>query len=174
MQVIFHVATLLPNNPSDPSCNSKKRHIGNNYVTIVYNESDEDYSITTIKGQFVYACVIIQPGDFNSNIVTVKTKQELLEIIGHCDPHIVSDHSLSIYVRQLALHANLACSIFKSTTSSSEPYISNWLERLRQLKRLRTKILQEIPVDDSSMDSSNSSSSYHSHHKHPEDFTDYT
>ncbi|XP_076345380.1 TSC complex subunit tuberin isoform X3 [Tachypleus tridentatus] len=174
MQVIFHVATLLPNKPSDPLCNSKKRHIGNNHVTIVFNESGEDYSMTTIKGQFVYACVIIQPGDFNSNIITVKTKQELQEIIGHCDPHIVSDHSLSIYVRQLALHANLACSIFKSTTSSSEPYISNWLERLRQLKRLRTKILQEIPTDDAGMDSASSSSSYYSHHKHPEDFTDYT
>ena len=29
MQVIFHVATLMPNHPeTDPKCNKKKRHIG--------------------------------------------------------------------------------------------------------------------------------------------------
>ena len=47
--VIFHVATLMPNKESDPNCNAKKLHIGNDYVTIVYNESGEDYKIGTIK-----------------------------------------------------------------------------------------------------------------------------
>ena len=41
-QLIFHIATLMPNKDSDPNCNSKKRHIGNDYVTIVYNDSGED------------------------------------------------------------------------------------------------------------------------------------
>lgn len=48
-QVVFHVATMMPTKESDPNCNSKKRHIGNNYVTIVYNESGQPYSINTIK-----------------------------------------------------------------------------------------------------------------------------
>ena len=39
----------MPNKTSDPNCNDKKRHIGNDFVTIVYNESGEDYKIGTIK-----------------------------------------------------------------------------------------------------------------------------
>lgn len=49
IRVIFHVATMMPNKDFDPNCNNKKGHIGNNYVTIVYNESGEDFSISTIK-----------------------------------------------------------------------------------------------------------------------------
>ena len=49
LAVIFHVATLMPNKESDPNCNAKKLHIGNDYVTIVYNESGADYKIGTIK-----------------------------------------------------------------------------------------------------------------------------
>ena len=39
----------MPNKESDPNCNSKKRHIGNDYVTIVYNDSGEDYKIGVMK-----------------------------------------------------------------------------------------------------------------------------
>lgn len=49
IRVAFHVTTLMPNKESDPYCNDKKRHIGNNNVTIVYNESGEEYNINTIK-----------------------------------------------------------------------------------------------------------------------------
>lgn len=49
ISVIFHVATLMPNRDSDPNCNAKKLHIGNDYVTIVYNDSNEDYRIGIIK-----------------------------------------------------------------------------------------------------------------------------
>lgn len=48
-QVIFHVATLMPTKPNDAACTNKKRHIGNNYVTIVYNDSGEDYKMNTIR-----------------------------------------------------------------------------------------------------------------------------
>ena len=39
----------MPNRESDPNCNAKKLHIGNDFVTIVYNDSGEDYTIGTIK-----------------------------------------------------------------------------------------------------------------------------
>lgn len=52
VRVAFHVATMMPNKESDPNCNDKKLHIGNNYVTIVYNESGEDFNINTIKVSF--------------------------------------------------------------------------------------------------------------------------
>lgn len=39
----------MPNKVNDPQGNCKKRHIGNDYVTIVYNNSDEEFDISTIK-----------------------------------------------------------------------------------------------------------------------------
>lgn len=51
-QVIFHVATKMPINlAADPSCSNKKLHIGNDFVTIVYNDSGSDYNFGTIKVQ---------------------------------------------------------------------------------------------------------------------------
>ena len=47
--VIFHVATLMPNMESDHHYSNKKLHIGNNFVTIVYNNSEKSYQFGTIK-----------------------------------------------------------------------------------------------------------------------------
>ncbi|KAF5285874.1 hypothetical protein FQA39_LY04335 [Lamprigera yunnana] len=146
IRVTFHVATLMPNRESDPNCNNKKRHIGNNNVTIVYNESGEDYNINTIRGQFNFACIIVQPLDHSTNKVTIKAKDELIELMGTSEPIIVSDKNVAILARQLALHSDLASLVSRSLKSqSSDPYASNWLERLRKIKNVRAKILQETP-----------------------------
>ena len=55
----------------------------------------------------------------------------------------MSDRNLAILVRQLALHCNLAAQIQKTLGSGRDPYSSNWLERLRQIKRIREKMLAE-------------------------------
>ena len=39
----------MPSKQSDPACYSKKLHIGNNFVTIVYNDSKKPYQFGTIK-----------------------------------------------------------------------------------------------------------------------------
>lgn len=54
IQVTFHVATLMPNKDQDPNCHEKKKHIGNDFVSIVYNESGEEYNLATIK-----VCILI-------------------------------------------------------------------------------------------------------------------
>ena len=58
LQVVYHTATLMPSTESDPQSNKKKRHIGNDYVAIVYNDSGDKYSMGTVKGQFIYASII--------------------------------------------------------------------------------------------------------------------
>ena len=39
----------MPTRDKDPNCNNKKAHIGNDYVTIVYNDSCDTYSMGTIR-----------------------------------------------------------------------------------------------------------------------------
>lgn len=39
----------MPTTDSDAKCNNKKKNIGNDFVTIVYNESGREYDIQTVK-----------------------------------------------------------------------------------------------------------------------------
>ncbi|XP_043279652.1 tuberin isoform X2 [Venturia canescens] len=173
-QVAFHVATLMPTKLSDPKCTSKKQHIGNNYVSVVYNESGEPYNIQTVKGQFNYACVIIQPLDHGTNQVTVQAREELAEHIGHSEPKIISDQNLAILSRQLALHANLASMVSSSLKQNGQnPYASNWLERLRHIKRLRNRVIQELSSNNAE-GSSDEVSPRSNKRVHMDDFTEYT
>ena len=55
---MYHTATLMPTTESDSQSNKKKRHIGNDYVAIVYNNSGEKYIMGTVKGQFIFASII--------------------------------------------------------------------------------------------------------------------
>jgi hypothetical protein len=58
---MFHIATLMPNKEKDPNCHSKKLHIGNDFVTIVYNDSKSAYKMGTIK-----VCSIMMTGNDGS------------------------------------------------------------------------------------------------------------
>ena len=76
----------MPNNPEkDPNCNKKKRHIGNDYVAIVYNNSGDgqEYRLGTVKGQFIFACVVITPLEQGSNRVEIQSRPELEEPLEH-------------------------------------------------------------------------------------------
>ncbi|XP_017134841.1 tuberin [Drosophila miranda] len=142
LQVTFHVATLMPTKlKDDPNCNEKKGHIGNDFVKIIYNESGEEYNLNTISGQFNYACVIVEPLELNSNRVYVKARSEISKFVCHPQPRIVSDRSAPLLARQMALHANLASLVYQSVQKQN-PYASNWLERLRTIKRLRAKLIE--------------------------------
>lgn len=56
---MFHIATLMPNKVKDPNCHSKKLHIGNDFVTIVYNDSKSVYNMGTIKvGSMLPFCYV--------------------------------------------------------------------------------------------------------------------
>ncbi|XP_063961204.1 tuberin-like isoform X1 [Lytechinus pictus] len=138
MQVIFHIATLMPNKESDPMCNGKKLHIGNDFVSIVYNESGQPYKLGTIKGQFNFAEIVVEPLDNDSNLVSIQAKPELEHMLGRRGPWMVSDQRAALLIRQMALHANLASQIHRSRPA--EAYCSNWLERLRHIIRIQDKV----------------------------------
>lgn len=55
---IFHIATLMPTKDLDKYRCDKKRHLGNDFVSIIYNDSGEDFKLGTIKvGDFSRGCV---------------------------------------------------------------------------------------------------------------------
>ena len=75
----------MPNRTNDPKRNKKKRHIGNDFVAIVYNDAGDgsNYKLGTVKGQFIYACVVITPLEQGSNQVEIVCRSELNEPLVH-------------------------------------------------------------------------------------------
>uniref|UniRef100_A0A8C7L9P2 Tuberin n=1 Tax=Oncorhynchus kisutch TaxID=8019 RepID=A0A8C7L9P2_ONCKI len=144
MQAIFHIATLMPNRDSDKGCCNKKRHIGNDFVMVVYNDSGEEYKLGTIKGQFNFVEVIIKPLDYGSNLVTLQCRKDLEGLVDTSVVKIVSDQNLPLLVRQMALHANMASLVHQYRANPSDAYASKWLARLRHIKRLRTRVRTHI------------------------------
>ncbi|XP_041961436.1 tuberin isoform X1 [Alosa sapidissima] len=144
MQAIFHIATLMPNRESDKGCCNKKRHIGNDFVVVVYNDSTEEYKLGTIKGQFNFVEVVIKPLDYDSNLVTLQCRKDLEGLVDTSVAKIVSDRNLPLLVRQMALHANMASLVHQYRANPSDAYASKWLARLRHIKRIRTRAQEEI------------------------------
>ncbi|KAF6037720.1 TSC2 [Bugula neritina] len=140
VQMVFHIATMMPSKESDARCTNKKLHIGNNYVTIVYNESGEPYSLGTIKGKFNYVNIIIEPLDQVSNAVTIQCKDDVKQILEHVSTtKVISDENITDLVKQIALHSSMA-SLICERLKHNVFYASNWLERLRQIRRMKDKV----------------------------------
>ncbi|KAI8818580.1 uncharacterized protein EV422DRAFT_559533 [Fimicolochytrium jonesii] len=158
-QIIFHTTTLMPTLAHDPACTSKKRHIGNDYVTIVWNESGRDYAFDTIPAQFNFVNIIIEPAASFANVAPVsvvtdkgfdafqhqffrviaKQKQDMPETGPLGEPKLVSGASLGAFVRQNAVQANIFSQIFQNSGNNAESHTSNARERLRQIKRIKER-----------------------------------
>lgn len=66
-EIMFHVSTLLPYTEGDPQQLQRKRHIGNDIVAIVFQESNTPFSPDMIASHFLHAFIVIQPLEPNTN-----------------------------------------------------------------------------------------------------------
>jgi hypothetical protein len=156
-QTIFHTATMmpLPANPQDVSISSKKRHIGNNYVTIYFDESGLPFNFDTVKSQFNFINIVISPhtegfadvpgaeqnspGSKNYYKVQAYCKEGVPELFAACHVKIVSEESLPIFVRNLAIIASKFATVFHS----GGQYVSNWRYRLQQINVLHERVASQ-------------------------------
>lgn len=70
-EIVFHVTTMMPTDlKHDPQCVNKKRHIGNDFVNIIYNDSGLSFDIDTFKSQFNYVNIVI-----TSDLMAVTRRQ---------------------------------------------------------------------------------------------------
>ncbi|XP_045142049.1 tuberin isoform X3 [Echinops telfairi] len=143
MQAVFHIATLMPTKDGDRHRCDKKRHLGNDFVSIVYNDSGEDFKLGTIKGQFNFVHVMITPLDYECNLVSLQCRRDMEGLVDTSVAKIVSDCNLPFVARQMALHANMASQVHHSRSNPTDVYPSKWIARLRHIKRLRHRIREE-------------------------------
>lgn len=96
------------------------------------------------KVPFLKVCIVITPMDCGVNAVEVQAEQDVDRIAGLPERFMITDHNLSLYVRQIAIHANLAYrqqfETAKRGPGDCLPFVSNWVERLRHMKRLRNML----------------------------------
>ncbi|KII83854.1 hypothetical protein PLICRDRAFT_47047 [Plicaturopsis crispa FD-325 SS-3] len=151
-QVLYHTATMMPTRPEDPDCTQKKMHIGNAHVRIVWNDSGIPYQFDTLKTQFQFVNIVIEPHSlgaiaaFSNNIheneyfkVTVQRAPGMTEFAPVGDFKLISAESLPLLVRQLSLLGDWFTSVFVKTEYDTKrvEMMTNWRQRLQIIKRFR-------------------------------------
>ncbi|EEB09703.2 tuberin [Schizosaccharomyces japonicus yFS275] len=151
VQLIYHCTTLMPTNlERDPQCTLKKRHIGNDFVSIIFNESGVDYDFNTIPGQFNFVNIVISPvskpsgaSSANSEFykVQVLTRQEGSDFSPFIVPKVISADALPLIVRDTTLNAAIFSHIYHEGAGE---YVHIWVERLRQIQRLHKRARESL------------------------------
>ncbi|KAI0146321.1 hypothetical protein GGR57DRAFT_478828 [Xylariaceae sp. FL1272] len=153
-ELVFHVTTQMPTNlETDPQCISKKRHIGNDFVNIIFNDSGFPFKFDTFPSDFNYVNIVITPESRASFIATrqrtpkdvqdsfykvqVMSKPGFPEISPASETKIVSLKALPDFIRLLAFNASVFSHVWANRESGE--HLSSWGSRLREINRLRDK-----------------------------------
>lgn len=156
-QIMFHVATLMPNSEEDPNCYNKLRHIGNDHVVVVWKEGESAFSENTISGQFNVSFafhktissyffpksinIIITPltGEWFS--LTLQTKHNIPTFLE--SPQLVSGFSTLIsLVIQLIEISHVRSLMHFQRGKTMQIVSTNILERFREIRKLE-KLIDE-------------------------------
>merc|ERR550519_2494577 len=76
-EVMFHVSTLLPFSESDPQQLQRKRHIGNDIVSVVFQEGPTPFSPDMVTSHFLHAYIVVQPVDTDKYKVSVTARSDV-------------------------------------------------------------------------------------------------
>ncbi|ELP93201.1 tuberin, putative [Entamoeba invadens IP1] len=133
-EVIFHDITLIPTQEDDSQQLTKKRHVGNDYVHIVWNESGE-YSPYTITSQFNAAHIVISPLGNGLHKIRIWRKQNVRQFGPLLDGMVVGKDLLPALVRETAVNANYCCSL----NISPDDYLKPYLRRSTLIKEIIDK-----------------------------------
>ena len=64
IEIVFHVSTMLPNNPNDPQKIEKKRHIGNDFIVLLFKEANDEndvIDVSTFLSKFNHIFIVVNP-----------------------------------------------------------------------------------------------------------------
>lgn len=172
-EIIYHVTTQMPTNlDMDPQCALKKRHIGNDFVNIIYNNSGLPFRFDTFPSDFNYVNIVVtpnprpsfiasrdkaakrqveeggEPGFSPSNLpfftVQVMSKPGFPEISPAAEPKTVGLTALPGFVRLMALNASVFSHVWANRGGGE--FVSSWRSRLREINRLRERYGPKIAM----------------------------
>lgn len=156
-ELVYHVTTMMPASIHDDEMAvtaKKKRHTGNDYVNIVFNNSGDTFRFDMFPSAFNYVYIVITPSVRTTFLQTrthtmqtpvadrfyrveVMTRDDFPGISSAHEPKMISGASLPRYVRNLALNACIFAEVW--VNKDVQDYRSSWRERLSQIRRLRDR-----------------------------------
>ena len=153
-EIIFHIPTMMPTDKErDPQCINKKRHTGNDFVNIIFNNSGLAFRFDTFPSEFNYVNIVITPEARTSPLsyakheinnpekqfykIQMMSKPGFPELSPAAETKVVSGKSLPGFVRLIALNASVFSLVWANRESSE--LVSSWRNRLREIVRLREK-----------------------------------
>jgi hypothetical protein len=166
VEIVYHIPTMMPTNlEDDPQCTNKKRHIGNNFVNIIWNESGLPYKFDTFPSQFNSVNILITPenklvateaesktdgtsitteNEDNENpsdsfrcLIQTLTKSSMPRISPAAVMKLLPLDNLPALARQLALNSAIFSNVWEHRQDGE--YVSSWRNRLRQIVQLRER-----------------------------------
>lgn len=155
-EMVFHVTTQMPSDfERDPQMANKKRHIGNDFVNIIFNDSGLPFKFDTFPSQFNYVNIVITPASRASFVasreaqekpgekrqpfyrVQVMSKPGFPDISPAFETKMVSLKALPGFIRLVALNASVFSLSWQNRTGGE--HVSSWRGRLREIKKLRER-----------------------------------
>uniref|UniRef100_A0A1A7Z6K3 RAP1 GTPase activating protein n=1 Tax=Iconisemion striatum TaxID=60296 RepID=A0A1A7Z6K3_9TELE len=76
-EIMFHVSTKLPFTEGDAQQLQRKRHIGNDIVTVVFQEEATPFVPDMIASNFLHAFILVQVEDKNCYKVSVTAREDV-------------------------------------------------------------------------------------------------
>ncbi|CAH0478129.1 unnamed protein product [Peronospora belbahrii] len=123
-EVVYHVVTMMPTKPSDPQQIDKKRHVGNDYVHIVWNDNaSQSYDPSTITSHFNDVQIVIYPlrkAQRGLFLIKIHIKDKVPPFGPLQSGMVIHQADLARLVRQTAMNANRVCR--SQTTLYVRPY----------------------------------------------------
>ncbi|KAG7896498.1 hypothetical protein KL908_001012 [Ogataea polymorpha] len=131
--ICFHVTTMMPHG-TDDAVSSKKRHIGNDFVNIYWNDSGKPFLFHKIASQFNFMSIVIEPCAERYYRVKIFRKAGIPGIFSTTHFKLISEHNLPSYVRNVSTLCSQFCEIW---TNSDWQF--NWERRYKQLQTIRAR-----------------------------------
>ncbi|THU93837.1 hypothetical protein K435DRAFT_840089 [Dendrothele bispora CBS 962.96] len=162
-QILYHTATMMPSHPHDEHSTFKKRHIGNDFVKIVWNDSGMPYRFDTLTTQFQSVNIVIEPHSlgaiaaFSNNLheneyfkVTVQRVEGMMDFTPIGEYKLISAENLPLLVRRLSLLSDWFAHVFSKTEKDTTrvEVRTNWQERLDAIRRFRQRTIEMNKKDD--------------------------
>lgn len=162
-QVLYHTATMMPSKPDDEYCIDKKRHIGNDYVRIVWNDSGFPYRFDTLATQFQFVNIVVEPHSlgaiaaFSNNVheneyfkVTIQRASGMRDFTPVGGFKLISAEQLPLLVRQLSLLADWFASVFERTERDTKEVevTTNWRARLQKITAFKRDKMPPLETGD--------------------------
>lgn len=157
-EIVFHVTTMMPTDMDhDPQCVNKKRHVGNDFVNVIFNKSNLPFDFDTFPSQFNYVNIVITPEarvapleenlrerstdtDTQNRYYKVQTlsRADFPSISPAAESKLISAKALPTFIRLLALNASVFSLVWANREEGGE-HVSSWRNRLREIVKLREK-----------------------------------